>query len=179
MAEFLFITPEEMKSTTILGGNVDVDKFLFCIASTQITVIEALLGTELYDKILEDAENNTLSGLYETLYNEYVKPITKNQSLAEYIEISSYMIANGGAFKHSPDNAVVMDKDEIMLLSQKYSSLADKFVLRFNKWICKNPLPEYKTSQDDVDASKSINLKGGWYFGRQEPTLYEYNPNNE
>ena len=56
MAEFLFIQPTEITSTTIMGGNVDIDKYLFCIADTQISVIEPLLGTELYDKILADAE---------------------------------------------------------------------------------------------------------------------------
>jgi len=74
------------------------------------------------------------------------------------------MIANGGAFKHAPENAELMDKDDIMLLSQKYSAIADMYVLRFNKWICKNPLTEYKTCQAEVDA-QNIQLKGGWYFG--------------
>lgn len=179
MAEFLFITPEDMKSTTILGGNVDPDKFLFCIANTQIKVIEPLLGTILYDKILNEAENDTLSGLYATLYNEFVKPITKYQSLAEYVEISSFMISNGGAFKHQPENAEIMDKDDIGLLSQKYSSFADMYVIRFEKWICKNPLPEYKTYQDDVNANKSVSLKGGWFFGRETPYLFEHNPEDD
>jgi len=117
MAEFLFIQPSEITETTILGGNVDIDKYLFSIANVQISVIEPLLGTELYDVILDGAENNTLTGDYLELYTKFVKPITKHQALAEYIEISSFMIANGGAFKHSPENAEVMDKDEIMLLS--------------------------------------------------------------
>jgi len=164
MAEFLFITPEEITTTTILGGNVDVDKYLFTIANTQITVIEPLLGSELYDKVKSEAENDTLVGDYLTLYNEFVKPITKNQALAEYIEVSSFMIANGGAFKHAPENAELMDKDDVMLLSQKYSAIADMYVLRFNKWICKNPLTEYKACQAEVDA-QNIQLKGGWYFG--------------
>jgi len=173
MAEFLFITPQEMTSTTILGGNVDIDKYLFCIAQTQIRVIEPLLGTLLYDKIKIDAENDVLVGNYKILYDEFVKPITKHQSLAEYVEISSFMITNGGAFKHAPDNAETMDKDEIMLVSQKYSSLADMYIGRFDKWICLNILPEYKTWQDEVNASKNITNKGGWYFGRQEPTIFE------
>ena len=76
--EYLFITPQELKSTTILGGNVDKDKFLFSIANTQIITIQALLGTELYDVILEGAENSTLTGDYLEMYTKYIKPITKN-----------------------------------------------------------------------------------------------------
>lgn len=162
MAEFLFITPQEMASTTILGGNVDIDKYLFCIANVQLTTIEPLLGTELYDKILTDAEADTLSGLYLTLYNDYIKPITKNESTAQYIEIASYMLTNGGLFKHTGDNIEVVDKQEAQFLAQKYSGLAQMYVKRFEKWICKNPLTEYKTYQDDVNADRNIRLTAGW-----------------
>lgn len=164
MAEFLFIQPEEITSTTIMGGNVDIDKYLFCIADTQISVIEPLLGTELYDKILADAEGDTLSGLYLTLYNEYVKPITKHEATGKYIEISSYTLANGGLFKHLPENAEVVDKEEAQFLAQKYSAMAQMYVQRFEKFICKNSIPEYRKSQDDVNAM-DIKLTAGWYFG--------------
>ena len=89
------------------------------------------------------------------------------------------MISNGGAFKHSPENAELMDKDEIMLLSQKYSALSDMYIIRFNKWICKNTIPEYKICQEEVNASKALTMKGGWYFGAETPTLYEYNPEDD
>ena len=117
MAELLFIQPQEMTKTTVLGGNVDIDKYQFCITNAQISVIEPLLGTLLYDKIISDIEGSTLAGLYLTLFNEFVKPITKNEALAEYIEISSYALNNGGLFKHSPQDAEIVDKDEAQYLS--------------------------------------------------------------
>ena len=165
MAEFLFVTPQEIAKTTILGGSIDLDKYVFCIANTQITVLEALLGTQLYNYILTNAENNTLAGKYLELYNNYIKPITKNQALASYIEISPFTIANGGAFKYTPENTQLMDKEDIVMLSQKYSGLADMYIIRFEKWICKNPLPEYKVCQEEVDAEKKLRNIGGWYFG--------------
>lgn len=162
MAEFLFITPQEMASTTILGGNVDVDKYLFCIANVQLTTIEPLLGSDLYDKILTDAENNDLTGDYLTLYNDFVKPITKNESTAQYIEIASYMLTNGGLFKHTGENIEVVDKQEAQFLAQKYSGLAQMYVQRFYKWICNNPITEYNTYQDGVNASRDMKLTAGW-----------------
>lgn len=162
MAEFLFITPQEMASTTVLGGNVDIDKYIFCIANVQLTVIEPLLGTELYDKILTDAENDDLSGLYLTLYNNYVKPITKNKATAEYIEIGQYMVDNGGIYKHTGADIEVVSKDEVMFLSNKYNALAQMYILRFNKWICKNVIPEFKTYQDEVNANRDMKVTAGW-----------------
>lgn len=162
MAEILFIKPEEITKTSILGGNVDIDKYLFCINSAQITVLEPLLGSELYNKIVNDIENNNLTGVYLDLFDSYIKPITKNESLAQYIEISSYTLNNGGLFKHAPENVEIVDKDEAQFLAGKYHNLADMHIKRFEKFICKNKIKEYKTIQDEVNAQKDITLKAGW-----------------
>lgn len=162
MAELLFITPAEMTSSTILSGNTDTDKFLFCIANVQLTVIEPLLGTLLYDKLVLDITNNTLTGLYLTLYEDFVKPIVKNESCAEYIEISSYMLDNGGLYKHTGENMEIVTKDEAQFLAGKWKTLAQAYVNRFYKWICKHQLPEYKCYQDEVNAIKGIDLNVGW-----------------
>lgn len=162
MAEFLFQTPQEITSTTIMGGNVDVDKYIFCIADVQLTVIEPLLGTELYNKIYNDAEAGDLSGDYLTLYDDYVKPIVKNSAVAQYITIASYMVQNGGIYKHTGENIEVVSKDEVQMLAQKYNGLAQAFIQRFYKWICKNPIAEYKVCQDEVGANKNMKLTAGW-----------------
>jgi len=175
MAEFLFITPQELKSTTILGGNVDQDKFLFSIANVQIITIQRLLGTELYDVILSGAEADTLTGLYLELYDKFVKPITKNQALSEYIKISSYMIANGGAFKHTAENAELMSDDEINGLADTYAGIADTYISRLDKWLCHNTIPEYKLYQDEVNASKSITNRSGWFFDRPSNRVEDRN----
>ena len=160
--ELLFITPQEMTSSTILSGNTDTDKFLFCILNVQLTTIEPLLGTELYDKIKTDLEGAGLNGLYLELYTDFIKPITKNEALAQYIEIASYMVDNGGVFKHTGENLEIVDRAEVQYLAEKYKALAQMYVQRFNKWICKYTITEYKTCQDEVNALKGINLLGGW-----------------
>ena len=162
MAELLFIQPEDITKTTVLGGNVDIDKYTFCIANAQISVIEPLLGTILYDYMI--ANFATLTGDYLTIMTEFVKPITKHEAIAEYIEISSYTLNNGGLFKHSPQDAEIVDKEEAQYLSEKYHSMAQMYVLRFEKWICKNNIPEYKRYQDEVNA-QTVKTSGGWYFG--------------
>lgn len=165
MAELLFITPQEITETTIVGGNVDFDKYTPCILETQLKTIEELLGSELYNKIVYDIENNTLTGNYLILFNEYIKPITKNESVATYILISPYSLGNGGLFKRTFNGVETIDYKEVERLSQRYSSIAQMYVNRFHKWIVLNPLTEYKTKQDEVNASKNTNLNNGWYFG--------------
>jgi len=160
--EILFISPQELSNTTILSGNVDIDKYTFCIANVQVTTIEPLLGSELYDKIITDLEAGPLTGLYLELFEKYIKPITKHYSVGQYIEIASYILDNGGLYKHTGENIEVVDKQEAQFLSNKYNAMAQMYVQRFEKWICKNTIPEYKTIQDDVNAMKDVKLTAGW-----------------
>ena len=165
MAEFLFITDSELKSQTLMSGAVDPDKYKFVISTVMDSIIEPLLGTELYDVIYAGAEAATLTGLYLEMYNDYVKPITKNGALAEYLKIASIRLDNGGLFKLTPENTQTVEKDEVDYLSQLYMGKAQKFIGRFEKWIGLNPLTEYKTSgQAKIDAQK-IQPSAGWYFG--------------
>lgn len=164
MAETLLIPLNEMTSTTVLGGNVDFDKYTFCVADAQVRIIEPLLGTLLYDKIKLDYKNNDLQGVYITLYNDYIKPITKFESVATFIEIASYMVDNGGIFKHAPADKEVVDTNEVERLSQKYHALADLYINRFEDWICKNDVEEYTNNQDEIKPNKNINTFAGWRF---------------
>lgn len=177
MATKLFISPAQVKQTTILGGNIDVDKFNFCIDSVQITVIEPLLGTELYDKIVTDFTADNLTGDYLTLFNEFVFPITKHESTAQYLNIAQYSVTNGGVFKHAPESSEVVDVQEVKSLSDVYHNNAQMYILRFNKWICKNTITEYKTYQDQVNADKTMTVRAGWHFGNN--VRYNKNSCNE
>lgn len=165
MAELLLITPQEIAQTTVMGGNIDVDKYTFAIANVQLLVLEPLLGSELYDKIKTDFQASTLTGLYLELYNEYVKPILKNQTAGKYISVSSYTVDNGGIYTHQAENEVVPSRKEIEIFANEYFGMAQTYITRFYDWICKNPLPEYKRHQDGIDAQKEMNLMAGFYFG--------------
>ena len=105
----LLIRPSEITEMTPLGGNIDVDKIKPVIFDVQITVIEPLLGTNLYNKIITDFENDDLSGDYLELYDNYLKPILRHQIFAEYVEIASYSVDNGGIFKHQPENSQIVE----------------------------------------------------------------------
>ena len=163
MAEFLFTTDAELKSTTLLGGSTDPDKYKFCISLAQDSVIEPMLGTELYDFIAAGAEADNLVGDYLVLYNDYVKPVTKYAGLAEYLLIASYTLDNAGLFVRTPENANAVEREESQYLSDKYMSKAQKYIGRFEKWIGLNPLTEYKTTQDEVNAQK-VKAQAGWFL---------------
>lgn len=158
------VTAQEIIDATIIGGDVDLDKYTYSIDNTEIMVIEPLLGTELFDKIKLENDNNTITGLYLTLLDDYIKPILKYQTASEYIEVCNYQLTNSGLLKNSPQEKEVVNLEEIEKLSGKYSSISQMYIERFNKWIAKNTLPEYKLTQDEVDADSDLNINDGWWL---------------
>jgi len=165
MAELLFIQPSDMTETSVLGGNIDYDKLTFHISFVQVSVIEPLLGTELYDKIIADKTASTITGVYLTIFEEFVQPITRNMAIAEFVEVASYTLNNGGLFRKASTDTTEVDKEEAQFLAGKYRAAGQMFVQRFKKFICKNVVPEYKRVQDEVDADKNLTLTAGWYLG--------------
>ncbi len=153
----LWLTPEEIAKTTIVGGNVERDSYSICIEWAQNTVIEPLLGTLLYDKIDLDNQNNTLEGDYLILFNDYINPILKNSTIAKYVPISNLRLGNKGLMRMTSENSETVSDEEKERLASTYESLAQTGIIRFEKWIKNNPLPEYLTIQDEVNATEIQN----------------------
>jgi hypothetical protein len=165
MAIVLFITPKEIAEGTILDGNVDTDKYLPCIESAMDEKIQTVLGSELYDKLYSDIDNDIpLTGLYLEMFVKFVKPMTKYESVAEFIMISPYSVSNYGTVKRTGEGVESVDESSVIRLSDTYHSKAQTYITRFKEWVSINPLDEYKTSQDGVDASTGVNFNGGWFL---------------
>jgi len=152
--ETLFITPKYLTEETHLDDNTGSENYSFHILNVQITIIERMLGTELYDKILADFEADSLDGLYLKLFEDFVKPVTKYSTVAKYIR-SPYIVGKGGVYKSTGEHREVLSKEEKDVFEGEYNAMSQNFLNRFEKWIEKNGenIPEYKTVQEEVDAS--------------------------
>lgn len=157
--EILLIRPSEITAFTPMGGNVDIDKYTTCIYDVQVTVIEPLLGKSLYEKIKTDFSNNTLDGDYKVLYDDYLKPILRHQVFAEYVEIGSYTVANGGIYKHVPENAEVVTKTEVQYLAQTQRTKAQIFIERAERWLAGKSIAEYTGCKKN-----SPKVSSGWFL---------------
>lgn len=147
----LLITPSEVIKRSIIDSNVDSDQIVPCIYSTQINKIKSLLTPSLYSKILNDFENDTLSGDYLLIYDMFIKDMHSYYSAGEFITTGGYTINNGGISRMVPEFGEVADIVEISRLSQHYNNLGDAIALMFKDWVKDNPLPEYPESCGNKD----------------------------
>lgn len=159
--EVLFIKPSEIAQYTPLSGNVDEDKYKFCIYDVQVTVIEPMLGSKLYTKMKADFEAGSLTGKYKDLLENHLRPIMRHQVFAEYVEVASYNVSNGGIFKHQPANSEVVGKTEVQYMAQTARSKAQTFIERAERWLSGSGIKEYS---ERGCGSKNIQVTGGWHL---------------
>ena len=164
MATTLFITGKDLKSNTILNGNVDTDLLLPFIKISQQMHVQNYLGTKLYDAIGLKIVNTTLTGDYLALVVDYVQPMLIHYAMVDYLPFANYQIRNGGVFKHRSENSESTTKDELDILVQKHRTFADFYAKRFVDYMAINGasmFPEYWTnSNSDMYPDQNPNPIG-------------------
>ena len=161
--EYLLLSDAEILENSVLGGNIDTDKYRFCIQDAQLSKLVEVLGEDLYEKIKIEHENSTLAGSYLELYTKYIRMFLIHQSACEYLLIGSYQVANGGVFKLTPQNGTPVEKDDINYLVTNQKNKAEIYLGRMEKFLCKVNLPEYTINSDNIINPKKANY-GGFGF---------------
>ena len=162
--ETILLNDNEITESTLLGGNIDVDRYKFCIIDAQISKLEESLGETLYEKIKTDFENNDLTDDYLTLHTKYIKPFLIHQSALEYLKIGAYHVSNGGIYKHTPSNGTAIDKNEVDFLVENQRVKAEMYMQRMEKWLSLNRIPEYYSYVSGTVVPARKQSMGSWFF---------------
>ena len=184
------VTSQDIKYSTPLGGNVDADLIMNFVDDVQTMVIEPILGTKLFDKILTDFDAGSLNGLYLQMVDDYLKKIICYSVFADYTKFGSITVSNGGVYRKTSDEAQLASESEIAALAKGYTSKADVYIGRLERFLCDQDqnIPEYTTNQDndyDLDPRNDVRTSSGWYLrGIKKKDDYDfgvgtdYNSNN-
>ena len=167
MATTILLRENELTKNTLLGGNIDIDLYIPCIADAQRIRLEEILGETLYNKICLDFENDDLENEYLTLYEGYIVPFLIAAAAVEYLLIGAYKVNNNGIFKAQPDNSVAVDKTEVDYLVNNMRLKSEMYQDRMLRWLYKNNLPEYVSSSTNiVNPMRSNLICGKWWLDK-------------
>ena len=167
MAETILIELSEIPKRTPLGGNIDTDKYRYCLEDVQKEILEPALGTKLYEKMKTDYP--TFAGDYVTLHTNYITPILINATAAEYMVSNAIVFDNNGAYKNAPDGAESVSIAEIESVAQNRRAKVDMDLDRMARFLSSksDTIPEYAANQDnDYDISKDSDINTGisWHL---------------
>lgn len=153
MAEIRLTTTQNIVKSTPMGGNVGTDNYIFLIDDVQIMVLEPILGTKLYNVIKEDYNNNTISGIYLQLLEDYIQPFLNHAVFAEYVRNGSFRIRNNGNLKISPNNSQTMTEKEDTSFVSHQMNKAKEYLGRLERFLDYkgSEIPEYLVQDNNYD----------------------------
>lgn len=169
MENILLINLDDILHLTSFNGSIDEYKINPHIANAQILYIEPILGSDLYEKIIDLIRTNTISGEtnYKYLLDNYIMPSLVFHTAELFIPFNAFIIADGGTFQFQPSNANPNPQNEIDRLTNGYKIIGAKYDDKLVKYLCKNStlFPEYVNNTGLVDKTETTNRGCSWYLG--------------
>jgi len=141
----LLVLPSVVKERMTLHTNVD-DKLIFPeIKAAQDMRIRPLLGSTLYDKILTDITNDTLSGNYLALMDNFIVDAICNYVMADLSGTINFQIWNKGVSTKTTDNSTNPQTGDLYALESKYKTRAEHYANACRLYLQENYnlFPEY------------------------------------
>jgi len=149
--EILLINEELLKKYTPLTDAVDPNLIRPCIYVAQDMYLQNFLGTNLINKIKDDVANETLTGNYEILLNDYILKLLIWWTMVELYPSLLYKHDNGNLVSRQSEDTTPVTKGEMESLKEKARENARFYTnrmvnyLRFNSSL----FPEYTNNTND------------------------------
>jgi len=152
----LLISIDDIARLSGFDGNIDNDSISPFIFMAQNSEIKRILGTELYNKIVSDYENEDLTGSYLEIYNEFVATILAYYTCSFYLQLGVAKVSQNGVYLVTPEKTEQIFDDKTQKMADKYEKLAISLEYKLVEYLNTANLPEW-TSPDQTKAKTSFN----------------------
>lgn len=111
MTTTLLISEAKVRAFSDVNESVDDSLMVNAIREAQDIVIQPIIGTKLYNALIEKIDNNSISGSYQTLVDDYIQPALVYASLYNITENVYVRTRNNGLLTPTGgENSVNVDK---------------------------------------------------------------------
>ena len=171
MSRVLLISTATLKKHTPIQDNVDDSLLNPYIYKAQETHIQQILGTNLYDKVLNLVQTNTIGTAsnvaYKTVLEDYIVPCLIEYSFYEVMPFISLKITNKSIVRGNAEYATEGDLADLKYLRQSVRDLAEFYAQRLTNFLRQysNNYPEYFTNSGlDKIVPNSTSYFAGVYI---------------
>ena len=116
----LFISAEYLRENSIINGNVDSKLLEPYITMAQNIHIEAIVGTKLYNELVDDI--GSITALNKTLLDDFIQPALIQWTMYEALPFINYKFTNKSVSTNNSDNADPVGLEEIHYLRESIKS---------------------------------------------------------
>ena len=170
MADVLLINADYMKRYTKLNDSVE-DVFIYpSVILAQEKNVQTYLGSNLYDKIIADVEAGTITGVYQTLLDSYIRRAVMWWTMLDLIPAMYVKIDNGGLMIRVSDDTTTISQTDYTRELNNARENAHYYTEKMIRFICANSsdYPEYNTcNTGDLAPVKSVYSVAGFEVSRR------------
>lgn len=175
----LIISPALLKERTALHDNVDEKLIYPEIKAAQDLYIKPILGSALYTKLLNDINTDALTGVYQTLVDDYLIDALCNYVLSEIPEAINYQYTNKGLVSKTTDNSNQSSMSDMYSIVSKYKNRAEHYQKEAVKYLKQNAptsFPEYINYGNGIDdvRPESDEYSNPIYLGDEDECYKSY-----
>ena len=155
MARVFLISEATIKKNSVVNNNVDGMYLLPAIEFAQDSGLQPIIGTKLYNKLMDLVENGSITGStdYKLLLDEYITPYLINKVTADIQIPLSFKLRNQGVVQQTDTNTYVPSMKDIQYVIQNYENKANFYSNRLSDFLKANrkKYPEYCSVDSSAD----------------------------
>lgn len=179
MAQVILLSEATLKQRSILQDNVDMKVVSPAILDVQEEYILPILGTSLYNDLLEQV-TNTLTNDYRTLLDDYITRCMIWYCKFELPMDLTYKYFNKSVGVMNAENMNAASMDELQYVLNRAKNKAEWYAERLTKFLLSNPTkyPLYlnqPNAQIDTIFAKRTNYTSGLSLGDGDCCMGDYN----
>ena len=138
-----FMTPKYFKDNTVVNGNVDDSLITPFIIQAENTNIERVIGTALFDEIVEEIRVYKTSGIpvsvdNQTLLDKYINPALLEWTMYHSLPFLNFKLTNKTIAKKNSENSESSEVNEISYLRNIVSNNAEYLSTRLSNFLKEN-----------------------------------------
>lgn len=174
MTNILFVSEDYVKSNSNLNDNVFGKNLLPAIREAQDVYLQQIIGTTLYEKILQLVDDGTIgdneNALYKDLLDNQIRPYLLYQALVQLIPVINAKLVNFGTTQSNDEHLVNLSQGDVVVLTGHYQNMADHYCLMLQNYIL-NHCEDFKLDTCQCNAIKanlhSAATCGVWLGGQR------------
>lgn len=171
MSYVVFISEARLKKLTAVHDNVEPNELMPFVVQAQDVYIQDILGTYFYQELKDKITNNTVSGYYKTLLDDYISPTLANYAVYLALPSLNYKIKNKSVLNPSSEEAQNTDLSQLKYLRGSVQDTSQFYAERTREYLRDNQeqFPEY--TNPGVDGMMP-NKNNPYFHGVYIPKKY-------
>lgn len=163
MAEVYIIPNRVIKESTYVDDNVEDKHIKIATLDAQEQILEPVLGTALYEKIIDGVLNKTLNETYQRLTVDFIWPVLLQASVYKLSYNMLFRLTNSAIVKDSNENSSGVSISEVNILIKERQLSMNYHISKLTKHLqaYSSTYPEYLGAQDldgDVPETATPNV---------------------